>query len=205
MNSSRPPSQRSRCASRPRARGAAARRRRRARARSARHRARDRRSAAAARPTAARRGIRRGRVSAGPGARSRSRRCSRRSTLRRALARSDIGSSNSRMHTLSSAPRPTRPRSWCSCASPKRSACSITIIDGVGHVDADLDDRGRDQHVDFAAHERVHHRRLFARLHAPVQQPDLELGAATSVSSACSATAVCSSSFSDSSISGQTQ
>ena len=31
------------------------------------------------------------------------------------------------MQKLSAAPRPTRPRSWCSCASPKRSACSITI------------------------------------------------------------------------------
>ncbi|KGS71213.1 ATP-dependent DNA helicase RecG [Burkholderia pseudomallei MSHR7527] len=29
-------------------------------------------------------------------------------------------------------PRPTRPRSWCSCASPKRSACSITISDAFG-------------------------------------------------------------------------
>ena len=26
------------------------------------------------------------------------------------------------------APRPTRPRNWCSCARPKRSACSTTMI-----------------------------------------------------------------------------
>src|SRR5258708_7583152 len=27
------------------------------------------------------------------------------------------------------APRPTRPRSWCNCARPKRSACSTTVIE----------------------------------------------------------------------------
>ena len=31
-----------------------------------------------------------------------------------------------------SAPRPTRPRSWCSCDSPKRSAFSITITEAFG-------------------------------------------------------------------------
>ena len=30
------------------------------------------------------------------------------------------------------APRPMRPRSWCSCARPKRSACSITITVAFG-------------------------------------------------------------------------
>ena len=30
------------------------------------------------------------------------------------------------------APRPTRPRSWCSCARPKRSACSITMTVAFG-------------------------------------------------------------------------
>ena len=43
---------------------------------------------------------------------------------------------------LATAPRPTRPRSWCSCDRPKRSACSITISAGIRHVDADLDHRG---------------------------------------------------------------
>ena len=33
---------------------------------------------------------------------------------------------------LAAAPRPTRPRSWCSCDRPKRSACSITISDALG-------------------------------------------------------------------------
>ncbi len=33
------------------------------------------------------------------------------------------------MQWLAATPRPTRPRSWCSCARPNRSACSITIAD----------------------------------------------------------------------------
>jgi hypothetical protein len=45
----------------------------------------------------------------------------------RALPVSDSGAVYSSTHTLATAPRPTRPRSWCSCARPKRSACSITI------------------------------------------------------------------------------
>ncbi len=85
----------------------------------------------------------------------------------------------------------------------------------VRHVDADFDHRRRDQHVDLAAHERVHRRRLFVGFHPAVQQPDAQSAAQrprvrddaanARVNSSCSATAVCSSSFSDSSISGQTQ
>ena len=54
------------------------------------------------------------------------------------------------------APRPTRPRSWCSWASPNRSAPSITITRGVGHVHTHLDHRGRHQHVDLAPAELLH-------------------------------------------------
>ena len=36
----------------------------------------------------------------------------------------------------------------------------------IRHVDADLDHRRRDQHMHFAARERIHHRLLFRRLHA---------------------------------------
>ena len=46
----------------------------------------------------------------------------------------------------------------------------------IGHVDAYLDHRRRDQDGDLAAHEAVHHRGLVVGFHAPVQQPDLELG-----------------------------
>ena len=49
-------------------------------------------------------------------------------------------------HRAARPPRPTRPRSWCSCVRPKRSACSTTITVAFGHVDADLDHRGGDQH-----------------------------------------------------------
>ena len=48
------------------------------------------------------------------------------------------------------APRPTRPRSWCSCDRPNRSACSTTITRRVGHVHADLDHGGGDQDLDLA-------------------------------------------------------
>ena len=46
----------------------------------------------------------------------------------------------------------------------------------IGHVDAYLDHCRRDQHVDLAADESVHHRGLVVGLHPAVQQPDLELG-----------------------------
>ena len=49
-----------------------------------------------------------------------------RARSRRAAARRAGGRSSGR------APRPTRPRSWCSWASPKRSAPSITMIEASG-------------------------------------------------------------------------
>jgi len=42
------------------------------------------------------------------------------------------GASDSKMQWLAAAPRPTRPRSWCSCASPNRSACSISMTVAFG-------------------------------------------------------------------------
>ena len=41
---------------------------------------------------------------------------------------------------------------------------------GVGHVDADLDHRGRDEHAGAAAREGLHHRILLGRLHATVDE-----------------------------------
>ncbi len=46
----------------------------------------------------------------------------------------------------------------------------------VGHVDADLDHGGRDQHAHRAAGEQGHHGRLLGRRHAPVQQADHPAG-----------------------------
>jgi hypothetical protein len=43
------------------------------------------------------------------------------------FARPTAGEAYSSTQTLATAPRPTRPRSWCSWLRPKRSACSITI------------------------------------------------------------------------------
>ena len=51
------------------------------------------------------------------------------------------------------APRPTRPRSWCGCARPKRSACSITMRLAFG-VHAHLDHRRRDQDLRLARAKR---------------------------------------------------
>ena len=56
-----------------------------------------------------------------------------------------------------------------------RSACSITISDAFGHVDADFDDRGRDQQLDLAALESLHHRGFFRALQPAVHETDLQL------------------------------
>ena len=37
-----------------------------------------------------------------------------------------------RKQWLTAAPRPTRPRSWCNCERPKRSADSMTITEALG-------------------------------------------------------------------------
>ena len=71
-------------------------------------------------------------------------------------------------------PRPTRPRSWWSCERPKRSACSTTIDRGVGHVDADFDDGGGDQHVDEVLAEALHDVLAGFAAHAAVEQADAE-------------------------------
>ena len=60
------------------------------------------------------------------------------------------------------APRPTRPRSWWSWARPKRLGSLDHHDRGVGHVDADLDHRRRDEEPRAAGGE-VGHRRVAAR------------------------------------------
>ena len=55
---------------------------------------------------------------------------------------------------------------------------SLGVLDdhhrGVRHIDADLDDRRRDEHVHVAAREGRHHAILLVGLQAPVQQRHLE-------------------------------
>ena len=46
----------------------------------------------------------------------------------------------------------------------------------VGHVDTDLDDGGRNQHIDLAGGEERHRLRLVGRGHAAMQQADAALG-----------------------------
>ena len=67
--------------------------------------------------------------------------------------RAGVAAAVTSRHSPGWPPRPTRPRSWCSWETPKRSASRTTIVRRVGHVDADLDDRGGDQHVDLAGGE----------------------------------------------------
>eukprot|EP00955_Chlamydomonas_euryale_P038784 351201-Chlamydomonas_euryale.AAC.10 len=42
------------------------------------------------------------------------------------------GGGASSRHREARSLRPTRPRSWCSCARPKRSACSTTMMEASG-------------------------------------------------------------------------
>ena len=72
------------------------------------------------------------------------------------------------------APRPTRPRSWCSCERPKRSACSITITVALGTSTPTSIDRRRDEDVELAAHERAHDAILGVLLQPSVQQRDAD-------------------------------
>ena len=46
----------------------------------------------------------------------------------------------------------------------------------VGHVHADLDDRGRDEQLAFVVVERRHHLGLLFALHTSVQQADVDAG-----------------------------
>jgi hypothetical protein len=60
-----------------------------------------------------------------------------------------------------------------------RKAQTLRVFDnhqaGVGHVHADFNHRGGDQQMQLALFERLHHRLLFGRLHAPVNQADIQL------------------------------
>ena len=56
-------------------------------------------------------------------------------------------------------------------ARPKRCGVEDDHHAGVRDVDADLDDRRRDEHVDFAAFETRHHRVFLLRRHPSVQAP----------------------------------
>ena len=75
---------------------------------------------------------------------------------------------------LVASPRPTRPRSWWSWAMPKRSASSMTITVAFGDVDADLDDRRGDEHLELARPKGRHRRLLLLRRQLAVQEADRE-------------------------------
>ncbi len=47
---------------------------------------------------------------------------------------------------------------------------------GISHIDAHLDDRGRDQHVDLAPLEAGHGRVFVVGAHAAVQQANVQAG-----------------------------
>ncbi len=102
-------------------------------------------------------------------------------------------------------PRPTRPRSWWSWASPKRSACSITMIGRLGHVDADLDHRRRDQDRGLAARRSAPSRRPCSRAGSACRARGRRRRRSTSRSSAKRSSAAARSTSSDSATSGQIQ
>ena len=108
---------------------------------------RDRRGGTPPRPPGACRGSRRRRAAAGPPRRCGSRRWSRASAPAARAPSRDSTSPRSSRQTDAPAPRPTRPRSWWSWARPKRSARLDDHQRRVGHVDADLDHRRRDEHA----------------------------------------------------------
>ena len=114
------------------------------------------------------------------------------------------GSWCSSRHADVCAPRPTRPRNWCSCARPNRSACSTTITRRVRHVDADLDDRRRDEDLHLAPAANARMTRSFSLLLQPAVEQRRRGHSGNTSAARWSAISVAArtSTFSDSSTSG---
>ena len=91
---------------------------------------------------------------------------------------SDSGGAYSSTQTLAALPRPTRPRNWCSCARPKRSACSMTISAALGTSTPTSITVVATSTGSCAGLELRHHGRLLGRRHAAVQQADIRPGSA---------------------------
>ena len=70
-------------------------------------------------------------------------------------------------------PRPTRPRSWCSWARPKRSACSITMIVAAGTSTPTSTTVVATSTASRALGELGHHPVLLGRRQLAVHQADL--------------------------------
>ena len=99
---------------------------------------------------------------------SRSTACSR----RRAIAPASVANSR---HCEGCSPRPTRPRSWCSWETPKRSAPSISITVAFGtSIPTSITVVATSTSVSPGGEGR-HRRRLLGRVHLPVEQPDPEV------------------------------
>ena len=73
-----------------------------------------------------------------------------------------------------SSPRPTRPRSWCSWAMPKRSASSTTITVASGTSTPTSITVVATSTSSSPARKRGHHLLPGRRRHLPVQQPDAQ-------------------------------
>src|SRR5690606_10483952 len=99
---------------------------------------------------------------------------------------------------------PTRPRSWCNCASPKRSACSITIKLALGTSTPTSITVVATSTSSSPAENAAMVADFSAFLSRPWTRPIRSSGSA-STSAAKVSCAVCSCSASDSSISGHTQ
>ena len=70
------------------------------------------------------------------------------------------------------APRPTRPRSWCSCDRPNRSACSTTITVAFGTSTPTSTTVVETSTSNSPRANARHHAFLLVRLHPAVQQRD---------------------------------
>ena len=146
-------------------------------ARAGRGRGEDGRSGGRRGPTAACRAGRRRRAARDRPPRARSRRSCRRAPAgAHARTRSAPPSRGRRAgSTTARRPRPTRPRSWWSCASPKRSASWTIITVAFAHIHAHLDHRRRDEHVQLARLEAGHEVAPLGRLEPAVEAADAEI------------------------------
>ena len=125
-------------------------------------------------------------------------------TRRRSRASAESGARYSSTQLLASLPRPTRPRSWCSCASPMRSAFSITMSVAFGtSTPTSITVVATSSWIRPLLNASIAESRAAAGMR-PCTSPTFTSGSASARRAAVSS-AACARSSSDSSISGQTQ
>jgi hypothetical protein len=124
---------------------------------------------------------------------------------RRCRAIADSGAWYSSTQLDAALPRPTRPRSWCSCAKPSRSAFSMIISEAFGTSTPTSITVVATSRSMLAVLERAHGRLLLGGLHPAVHQADAGIRQAARQASKRRLCAACASTSSLSSIRVQTQ